>query len=129
MKAVNTFNPDKGVKFTTYATPVIRNEILMTFTKKRIIPVFSLDQPYDLGNGESVDFSEMIADNRQFEEVVIANMEMKNIFSVLNEREKKIISLSMNGKKQREIAEICGVSQSHVSRIKKSVYKKLGRAE
>lgn len=34
VKAVNTFNPDKGVKFSTYATPIIRNEILMTFRKK-----------------------------------------------------------------------------------------------
>lgn len=34
VKAVNTFNPDKGVKFTTYAAPIIRNEILMTFRKK-----------------------------------------------------------------------------------------------
>ena len=33
IKAVNTFNQDKGVKFSTYATPVIRNEILMTFRK------------------------------------------------------------------------------------------------
>lgn len=33
VKAINTFNPDKGAKFTTYATPIIRNEILMTFRK------------------------------------------------------------------------------------------------
>lgn len=33
VKAVNTFNPNKGVKFTAYATPIIRNEILMTFRK------------------------------------------------------------------------------------------------
>lgn len=38
VKTVNTFNPDKGVKFTAYATPIIRNEILRTFRKKRIIP-------------------------------------------------------------------------------------------
>lgn len=62
VKAVNTFNPDKGVKFTSYATPIIRNEILMSFRKKRIISAFSLDESYDLGNGESVSFSEMIAD-------------------------------------------------------------------
>lgn len=124
VKAVNTFNPDKGVKFTTYATPVIRNEILMTLKKKRIIPAFSLDEAYDFGNGDSVNFSEMIADNRRFEDEVIADIQMKQIFSTLSDREKKIISLSMDGKTQTEIAQTCGMSQSNVSRIAKSIHKK-----
>lgn len=123
-KAVNTFNPDKSVKFSTYATPIIRNEILMTFRKKQIIPAFSLDEPCDLGNGESVEFSEMIADRRRFEEEVIADMQLEKFFSILNEREKEIISLSMQDKTQNEIAKICGLSQSYVSRIVKSIYKK-----
>lgn len=124
VKAVNTFNPDKGVKFSTYATPVIRNEILATFGKKRIIPVFSLDEPYQLGNGDLVDFSEMIADSRRFEEEVIADMQIKKLLSKLSDREKKIISLSMDGKTQRKIAETLGLSQSYISRIIKSIYKK-----
>lgn len=80
VNAVNTFNPNKGVKFTSYATPIIRNEILLTFRKKRIIPAFSLDEPYDLGNGESVDFLEMIADSRRFEEEVIADIQLEKFF-------------------------------------------------
>lgn len=127
VKAVNTFNPDKGAKFSAYATPIIRNEILMTLRKKRIIPTFSLDEPCDLGNGESVEFSEMIADSRRFEEEVIADMQIEKFFSILNEREKEIISLSMQDKTQREIAKIFGISQAQVSRIIKSVYKKWGK--
>lgn len=124
VKAVNTFNPDKSVKFSTYATPIIRNEILMSFRKQRIIPAFSIDEPYDLGNGESVDFSEVIADSKRFEEEIIADMQLEKFFSILNEREKKIISLNMQDKTQKEIAEMCGISQSYVSRIIKSAYKK-----
>lgn len=124
IKAVNTFNPDKGVKFSAYATPIIRNEILATFRKKRITTAFSLNEPYQLENGESVEFSEMIADNRRFEEEVIADTQMKKIFSDLRDREKKIISLSVDGKTQREIAEILGLSQSYISRIIKSIHNK-----
>lgn len=124
IKAVNTFNPNKGVKFPTYAAQIIRNEILMTLRKKRIASAFSLNEPYQLENGESVDFSEMIADNRRFEEEVIADAQMKQIFSKLSDREKKIISLSMDEKTQTEIANICGISQSQVSKIRKSIYKK-----
>lgn len=124
VKAINTFNPDKGLKFSTYATMVIRNEILMTFRKKRIIPAFSLDEPYRLGNGESVNFSEIIADSRQFEDEVIADIQADEIILCSNEREKEIISLSADGKSQKEIAGIVGHSQSYVSRIIKSAYKK-----
>lgn len=124
VKAINTFNPDKGFAFSAYATQIIRNEILMTFRKKRIIPAFSLDEPYQLENGDLVNFSETIAGSKRFEEEVIADMQMKQVLSFLNNREKKIISLSMDGKTQREIAEACGILQPQVSRIIKSIYKK-----
>lgn len=124
VKAVNTFNPDKGFTFSAYATQIIRNEIFLAFRKKRITHTFSLDESCQLENGDSVGFSEMIADSRRFEEEVIADMQMKQIFSTLSAREKKIISLSMGGKTQREIAKICGISQAQVSRIIKSIYRK-----
>lgn len=124
VKAVNTFNPDKGVKFSAYATPIIRNEILMKIRKKRIIPVFSIDEPCNLGNGEEVLYADVIADSRMFEEEVIADVQAKQMFDFLNEREKQIISLKMSGKTQSEVAEICGVSQAQVSRIIKNAYKK-----
>lgn len=99
VKAVNTFDPDKNVKFSTYATAIIRNEFFVIFRKKRIIPVISLDEPYNLGNGESIDFLEIITDDKSFEEKAIEDIQMKQIFSTLSEREKKIISLSMDGKR------------------------------
>lgn len=34
VKAVNSYKPETGFKFKTYAPHVIRNEILMTFRKK-----------------------------------------------------------------------------------------------
>lgn len=124
VKAVNTFNPDKGFTFSTYATQVVRNEILMTLKKKRIIPAFSLDKPYQLASGDLVNFSEVIADSKGFEEEVVEDMQIKQIFSTLSDREKKIVSLSMDGKTQRELAEACDISQPQVSRIIKSIYKK-----
>lgn len=123
-KAINGFDERKGVKFNTYAVWVIRGEISHSLGKKRIIPTFSLDEPCDLGNRGSVNFAEMVADSKQFEEEVIADMQMKQIFSKLSDREKKIISLSMGGKTQTEIAKICGISQAQVSRIRKSIHNK-----
>lgn len=125
VKTVNTFNPDKGVKFTTYATPIIRNEVLMSFRKKRIIHAFSLDEPCQLDSGDEVFRVDMIADNKRFEEDVIADSLYEEIMSLLTDKEQKIVSLKMDGKTQNEIAEICGISQSYISRIIKTVYKKV----
>lgn len=124
VKTINTFNPDKGVKFSAYATPVIRNEILITFRKKHIIPAFSLDETYKLDNGEEVFYVGMIADDKCFEEDVIANMQYEEIMNLLSDRERKIISLRTDGKTQCEIADIIGVSQVHISRIIKAAHKK-----
>lgn len=124
IKAVNTFDPDEGVKFSAYATPIIRNEILMTFRKKQIIPAFSLDEPHKLDNKDEVYYADMIADNKSFEEDVLADMQYEEIMNMLSDREQKIISLHMGGKTQSEIAEICGISQAQISRIIKAAYKK-----
>ncbi len=96
----------------------------MAFRKKRITPAFSIDEPHQLENGESVNFSEMIADSSRFEEEVIADIQMEQMLSKLSDREKKIISFSMDDKTQREIAEILGISQPCVSRIIKSIHNK-----
>lgn len=121
-KAVNTFNPDKGVKFSTYAAPIIRNEILMTLRKKRIFPAFSLDDTYLMDSGNEVTYGEMIADKKRFEEEV----ETATIVNLLTEKERKILYLyAVEGLSQGEIAKIIGVSQSLVSRILKKIQKKL----
>lgn len=127
IKTVNTFNHNKGEKFSAYATPIIRNEILMTLKKKRIIPAFSLDEEYRLGNGESVSYADMIASEKRFEELSDSKFNFDVFFKKLPDREKKIVLLSMNDVTQREIAQEVGVSQAQISRILKSIRKKIER--
>lgn len=124
VKAINGFDAEKGNQFNTYATLVVRNEILMTLRKESIIPVFPLDEPCNLEHGEQISYADMIADSRNFEEEVIANMQLEKMFEFLNEREKRIISLRMGGKTQQEIEKIMGISQSNISKIIKGVCKK-----
>lgn len=127
VKAVNTFNPDKGVKFSAYAAPIIRNEILMTLRKKRIIPAFSLDEEYQLDNGETIPRGNMIASEKRFEELSDSKFDFDAFFKELSDREKKIVLLSMNGVKQMDIAQDIGVTQSQISRILKGIRKKIER--
>ena len=124
VKAVNTFDFDKGFAFSTYAAMCIKNEILMTLRKKRVSIAFSLDDNANLGNGEKVPYLEMIACDRKFEEEVIANRLFSEFQKSLSSREKRIIELYLNEKTQREIAEISGISQANVSRILKKLLEK-----
>lgn len=124
VKAVNTFDFDKGFAFSTYAAMCIKNEILMTIRKKRIQIAFSLDDNANLGNGEEVPYLETIACDRKFEEEVIENELFSEFQKSLTHTEKRIISLYINGKKQKEIAEILGFSQAYVSRTFKKLLEK-----
>lgn len=127
VKTVNTFKPDKGVKFTAYATPIIRNEILMTLRKKRIIPAFSLDEEYQLDNGETIPRGNGIPSEKRFEELSDSKLDLDVFFKELPGREKEIAILSMRGARQTDIAQRIGVSQSYISRILKGIQKKANR--
>ena len=117
VKAVNTFNPNKDVKFCTYAMLIIRYEILKLLRIKQIIPEFSLDELYEFDNGEKIPCADMIADNKQFEEDVIANMLYEEIMNMFSDKEREIICLRMEEKTQQEVGKICGFSQTQISRF------------
>lgn len=127
VKTINTFDPDKGVKFSAYATPIIRNEILMSLRKKRIIPEFSLDEEYQLNNGDSVPMGDMIPSEYSFENLVHSKIALDSNISGMTEREKRILKLSANGKTQRQIVQEIGVSQPQISRILKKIRKDLSK--
>ena len=127
IKAINSFDFEKGFKFSTYATRVIRNEILMTFRKKRVDVAFSLDDTANLKNGEEVPYADMISSGEQFEDEVIVNVQYEEMLRKLSERERNIMILFfVHDKKQCEISSLTGLSQSYISRIIKGVKRKYG---
>lgn len=126
-KTINTFNPDKNVKFTTYAAPIIRNEILMPLQKKRIVPDFSLDEEYQLNNGYGVPYADMIPSVERFEDLAHFKIDLDSKIAGMSEREKRILKLSANGKTQRQIVQEIGVSQPQISRILKKIRENLSK--
>lgn len=124
IKAINSFDTEKGFKFSTYATHVIRNEILMTFRKKRVDVAFSLDDTANLENGEEVPYASMISSGEQFEDEVITKVQYEEMLCKLPERERNImIMFFVHDKTQCEISSLTGLSQSYISRIIKGVKK------
>lgn len=126
LKAINTFDTSKGYQFSTYAFPIVRNELLIAFrkSKRSVVAAFSLDDNADIGNGESVPYAEMIADGKDYEENVVNSMLAQQIFERLESREKHIFTMFfVESRTQSEISKALGISQSYVSRIISSMGK------
>lgn len=126
LKAINTFDTSKGYQFSTYAFPIVRNELLIAFrkSKRSVVAAFSLDDNADIGNGESVPYAEMIADGKDYEENVVNSMLAQQIIESLGSREKHIFTMFfVENRTQSEISKALGISQSYVSRIISSMGK------
>ncbi|MGE5328221.1 MAG: RNA polymerase sporulation sigma factor SigK [Deltaproteobacteria bacterium] len=137
IKAVGTFNKDKGTRLATYAARCIENEILMSIRagKKNQNEVY-LQEPIGVDReGNEISLLDIIPGEAPgVTEEVELKLQIKKLYEkmkeVLKKREKVVIELRyglMNGisKTQKEIASMLGISRSYVSRIEKKAIKKL----
>lgn len=137
IKAIKSFDMDKGSRLATYAAKCIDNELLMTLrsNKKRSREV-SLNEPIGTdkeGNEISlIDFLE--SPDSDVCQMVELKHEIKWLSDAiqknLNPREKKVIAMRYGlygGREmtQIEIAGLLGISRSYVSRIEKKALGKL----
>ena len=117
IKAVDTFDIDKGFSFSTYAKKCIMNEISMYFRKNNK-DENHLNDLNDLNDFSDIDLEENYIE--QEEKIIILKM-----IKDLPEREKEIILMYFGfyGKlyTQLEIANKFGIGQSYVSRLIKSI--------
>jgi len=128
IKSINTFDIEKGYEFTTYASKVINNEILMFFRKEnKYIQVDSFEKTIGHDkNGNELSLNDILADeNSDFTEqydLTEEEMLIRRAVKKLPEKERNIIEMhfGFNGNKphtQKEIAQILNFSQSYVSRL------------
>ncbi len=137
IKAINTFDSEKGIRLATYASRCIENEILMVIRNgKKLANEISLEEPIGIDKeGNAISFLDIVAneDDDVIESVEI-NAQINKMFTaieeLLDEREKVVIKYryGINNtpeKTQREIADMLGISRSYVSRIEKKALRKL----
>lgn len=123
IKSAKKFNPNMGYKFSSYAVQAIRNEILMEIRKNSCHPYpnESINEIiYSLSDKKFVEKGDLIPDSFDMEEFIIGTRLEDIIDNELNKqstRNKKIITLYLDGTTQQKIGSIVGVSQTLVSRV------------
>lgn len=140
IKAVSTYNIDKGTTLATYAARCIENEILMSIRleKKQAYQVLLYDAIGKDRDGNDIPLADVLGSdpNLVFNEVeALLNAEqLRALMSKhITERERLVVELryGLNGNysmTQREIASMLGISRSYISRIEKNALNKLQRA-
>jgi len=139
IKAISTFNYEKGTRLATYAARCIENEILMQIrSAKKIQNEVSLQEPIGVDReGNEITLLEVIGNDADsvLDEVEL-KLQVKKMYNkmkqVLKSREKTVLELRYglgpnSSKTQREIARMLGISRSYVSRIEKKAIKKLSK--
>ena len=136
IKAVSTFDYEKGARFATYASRCIENEILMYFrNKKKYAQDVSFTEPIDSDkDGNTLSLIDIMADERSVAEDIEDKLRDERLYKVIGDtlslREKEIIYLryGLDGRRsytQREVAKHLGISRSYVSRIEKKALETL----
>lgn len=136
MKAVKTFNPDKNIKFATYASRCIENEILMHLRKVNNMKVeMSFDEPLSVDwDGNELTLRDVLGTEPDdiFEPIEYTD-EKRLLLKIVNdlpEKEKNlmIMRFGLNGNTamtQKQLANSLGISQSYISRLEKKILEKI----
>lgn len=136
IKAIESFNHEKGTAVATYASRCIENEILMTMrTSKKHRSNVSLNEPIGVDkDGNELVIMDMLCDDHSVIEDVENNIMMEKLLnitrSVLTDREFEIVRYRYGlggypALTQREVAKKFDISRSYVSRIEKKALEKI----
>lgn len=137
IKAIDTFDDEKGIRLATYASRCIDNELLMMLRSgKRLSKEVYLYDPIGSDReGNEINLLDIIEEAEiDIVENIVLEEDIKKLYhmigEVLTDREREIISLRYGLRNrrevtQREIANKLGISRSYVSRIEKKALKKL----
>ena len=139
IKGIETFDGSKGARLATYAARCVENEILMYFrAQRKSSQDVSLSDYIETGtDGAPLALMDVVADEGDLLERVADREDLrklcKAVDTVLTEQERQVIvcRYGLGGRtpcRQREVAEVTGISRSYVSRIEKKALSKLKAA-
>lgn len=135
IKAVDTFNPDRASKFSSYASRCIENELRMELRRNRREGVqMSLQEPLEGSEGQ-LTLADTLPDPAVMEDDCERRADaarLRRLVEKLPPREREVLTLryGLNGGRtqtQQEVAAHLGISRSYVSRIEKRALEAISR--
>ena len=140
IKAVNTYNPQKGKRLVTYASKCIENELLMMLRgEKKKNREVSLNEPIGMDKeGNTISLMDIMENDgidalKQMENAEDVVRVRQYVEKVLSKREREIIVMryGLGGEEamtQKAVGKAMNISRSYVSRIEKKALEKLKKA-
>ncbi len=136
IKAINTYDIDKNIKLSSYASRCIENEILMHFRNlRKSAQDVSLNDTIDTDkDGNPLTLMDILADDSNIDDDIDTKLNLqvlqRYIDTTLTDREREIIIyryglLGVDPLPQRELAKRLNISRSYISRIEKKALGKL----
>ena len=136
IKGITTFDASKGARLATYAARCVENEILMYFRsqKKSSQDVSLSDYIETDAEGAALSLMDVVSEDEDLLERISNRDAMRRVCKAvdtsLTQQERQVILLRYGlaghqALRQREVAEVTGISRSYVSRIEKRALQKL----
>ena len=136
IKAVSSFDASKGARLATYAARCVENEILMYFrAQRKSAQDVSLSDYIETGaDGAALSLIDVVSEDVDLLEQVTTRenvQQLRNLIKTcLTDQEQQVLTMryGLDGnppRRQREVAMLCGISRSYVSRIEKRALEKL----
>lgn len=138
IKAINTYDINKNIKLSSYASRCIENEILMHFRNiRKSSQDVSLNDTIDTDkDGNPLTLMDIMADDSNIDDDIDTKLNLQvlqeYIDTTLTDREREIIIyryglMGVEPLPQRELAKRLNISRSYISRIEKKALEKLRR--
>ena len=136
IKGITTFDVSKGARLATYAARCVENEILMYFRgQKKTAQDVSLSDYIETGtDGAALSLMDVVSEDSDLLETVSAKERLiqvrRAVQECLTDQERQVVLLryglgGLKPSRQREVAQMLGISRSYVSRIEKRALGKL----
>ena len=141
IKAVISFDPEKGNRLAAYASRCVENEILMYLRRNNKTKLeVSIDEPLNVDyDGNELLLSDVLGTE---EDIIYRGIEseveeqlLREAIKKLSGRERTIVELrfglgTKNGEEmtQKEVADLLGISQSYISRLEKKIMVRLKKS-
>ena len=130
IKAVDSYDAERGHKFSSYASRCIENELRMELRRRRREPqAVSLQEPLETasGDGGRLTLADTLQDDAHMEEDCERSSEYKRLHTLLHTlppREQQVLAMRYGLRgypplTQQQAAARLGISRSYVSRLEK----------